>query len=83
MLNVSLGFSLKGDGVIRSLLMDACQYGDEEAVKILVEAGAPLDDTDEENWTPLSIASKGLLHNDMPKAKRILQYLWDKGARLM
>ncbi|EFC45222.1 predicted protein [Naegleria gruberi] len=80
---ISLGYNLKGDGNLRSPLMDAVQYGFEEVVKILVENGAPLDDKDCENWTVLSIASKALLHSDMEKATRILQYLWDAGARIM
>jgi hypothetical protein len=37
----------------------------------------------EENWTPLSVASKGILYDDMAKAKRIVEYLWKKGARMM
>lgn len=80
---IKLGYNIKGDGENRSILMDACQFGLEEAVHILVEAGAPLDDTDYENWTPLSLASKGILYTDIDKAKRIVDYLWAKGARLM
>jgi ankyrin repeat protein len=78
---MSKGFNLAGNGVDRSILMDACQYGFEEAVKMLVDAGAPLEDTDEENWTPLSIASFAILHTDLPKAKRIQELLWKAGAR--
>ncbi|KAL9643571.1 hypothetical protein ABK040_010184 [Willaertia magna] len=80
---IEIGCELKGDGNERSILMDAVQYGFEDAVKILVEAGAPLDDTDCENWTPLSISAFAILHEDLDKAKRITQYLWDKGARDM
>ncbi|KAL9649085.1 hypothetical protein ABK040_008462 [Willaertia magna] len=80
---IELGCNLKGNGVERSILMDAVQNGFEEAVHILVEAGAPLEDIDCEKWTPLSISSQAILHEDLEKAKRITQYLWDKGAREM
>lgn len=77
------GFDLAGNGQDRSILMDACQYGFEEAVMMLVDAGAPLDDTDEENWTPLSLASFGILHTDLDLGKRIQEYLWKAGARTL
>jgi hypothetical protein len=43
---ISLGVNLAGDGEKRSMLMNACQYGIEEGIHILVEGGAPLEDTD-------------------------------------
>lgn len=63
--------------------MDAVQLGLEEAVHILVKAGANLDQTDYEGWTALSISVEATLHADMAKAQRITQYLWDHGARKM
>jgi len=80
---IQSGLNLKGDGVNRSLLMNAVQNGFEDAVKILVEHGAPLHDRDEERWTPLSIAALAILHDDMDCANRIIQFLWDSGAREM
>lgn len=77
------GLNVQGDGNERTLLMDAVQYGHEEAVQILLQAHAPLDDRDCENWTCLSIASRAVLHRDMDLAKRILNMLWESGAREM
>jgi ankyrin repeat protein len=80
---IDLGANLAGNGTDRSLLMCACQLGMEEAVHLLIEAGAPVNDTEIEEWTPLSLACRGVLHTDHAKAKRIAKYLWSKGARLM
>ncbi|KAG2377895.1 hypothetical protein C9374_008980 [Naegleria lovaniensis] len=80
---IQKGLNLKGDGNDRTLLMNAVQYGHEEAVKILLKANAPLNDRDCENWTCLSIASRAVLHTDMALAKRIMNMLWESGAREM
>jgi hypothetical protein len=80
---IEIGHPLTSNGAERSILMDASQYGFEDAVKLLVESGADMTEIDEECWTCLSLASFGPLHPDKAKAERIVDYLWSQGARIM
>eukprot|EP00929_Paragymnodinium_shiwhaense_P058582 TRINITY_DN29337_c0_g1_i2.p1 TRINITY_DN29337_c0_g1~~TRINITY_DN29337_c0_g1_i2.p1 ORF type:complete len:401 (+),score=73.67 TRINITY_DN29337_c0_g1_i2:170-1204(+) len=77
------GERLKGNGEDRSLLMQAVQFGFDGVVEQLLRYKAPLDDTDCEALTALSIAAYGQVHGSQEKASRILDLLWDAGARLM
>lgn len=63
-----------GDDVSPVLVLAAATPEDEESLRLLVEAGAPLDATDGEGFGPLEAA----VISDSP-AK--IQYLLDRGAR--
>jgi len=78
---IERGVTVNGDGEARSPLMDAVQFGQEEVVHALVEAGCDIEQRDVENWTALSLSLEGRLYDDLDRAKRITKYLWDHGAR--
>jgi len=72
---IEQGCSLNGNGQDRTLLMDAVQYGHETVVKLLLEKGANVKDTDAEGWTAMGLARRGIIHEDKDKAKRIVGML--------
>src|SRR5262249_16271317 len=61
--------------VLREKLLKAAKSGTLEEIKILLDCGAQVDETEEDGWTPLHIATAG-------GHKEVVQLLIERGANV-